>query len=105
MNDTATQATVDPLAAESKPAPNPVSEFLSMSLKVAASLRVTVVLFALSLFLIYYGTWVQKELGVWTAVETYFRSAYVWIPLRVLSMYTLDIPGSILYLGGWLLGG
>src|SRR5713101_3234604 len=48
-----------------------------------ASLRVTVVLFALSMFLVFAGTLAQVELGMWTAVDTYFRSALVWIPYQL----------------------
>ena len=48
-----------------------------------ASLRLTVVLFALSLFLVFSGTLAQKEVGMWTAVDTYFRSALVWIPFQL----------------------
>ena len=47
-----------------------------------ADLRITVTLFALSLFLVFYGTLAQVDKGVWTVVSEYFRSPVVWIPLK-----------------------
>lgn len=108
MNKTAITATppAPAVAPEKTTATDPLLANLPLlALKAIASLRVTVVLFALSLILVYYGTWVQKEMGIWTAVDKYFRSAIVFIPIRVLSMYTLDVPGAVPYPGGWLLGG
>src|SRR4051812_7283545 len=78
-------------------------------LDAVASLRLTVILFALSLVLVFYGTWAQVELGTWSAVNTYFRSAIAYIPLKVLFFYTIDeakLPALVVpYPGGWLLGG
>lgn len=107
MNKTAITATppAPAVAPEKTTATDPLANLPLLALKAIASLRVTVVLFALSLILVYYGTWVQKEMGIWTAVDKYFRSAIVFIPIRVLSMYTLDVPGAVPYPGGWLLGG
>src|SRR5262245_53916930 len=79
-----------------------------------ASLRLTVVLFALSLFLVFAGTLAQKEIGMWTAVDTYFRSAFVWIPFQLFVRFgqiffyvpdTVSVGGSFPFPGGWLLGG
>jgi hypothetical protein len=79
-----------------------------------ASLKVTVVLFALSLFLVFAGTLAQKEIGMWTAVDTYFRSAFVWIPFQLFVRFgqiffrvpeTVSLGGSFPFPGGWLLGG
>jgi ABC-type transport system involved in cytochrome c biogenesis permease subunit len=77
---------------------------LSQALKAAASLRVTVVLFALSIFLIFSGTLAQLDLGIWTVVAKYFRSFYVWIPLQIYFSRDYKIGGGIPYPGGWLLG-
>lgn len=70
-----------------------------------ASLRLTVVLFSLSLVLVFLGTVAMKQQGLWTVVETYFRSLIVWIPFRVLFFFTADVPGAFPFPGGWLLGG
>ena len=48
-----------------------------------ASLRLTIVLLSLSIFLIFVGTLAQVDQGIWWVVEEYFRSLYVWVPLDV----------------------
>jgi hypothetical protein len=79
-----------------------------------ASLRLTVVLFALSLILVFCGTLAQVDAGIWTAVNQYFRSAYVWIPFQVFVRFgqtffgvspSAQLPGSFPFPGGWLIGG
>jgi hypothetical protein len=79
-----------------------------------ASLRVTVVLFALSVFLVFAGTLAQAESGIWTVVNQYFRSALVWIPFQVFVKFgqvflgvdaEAKVAGSFPFPGGWLLGG
>src|SRR5438105_1181396 len=55
--------------------------------QVFASLRLTVVLFSLSLVLVFFGTLAQIDAGVWTVVRDYFRSFYVWIPLQLLVQF------------------
>jgi ABC-type transport system involved in cytochrome c biogenesis permease subunit len=70
-----------------------------------ASLRLTVVLFALSTFLVFAGTLAQRSESNWTAVNNYFRSLYVWMPLQIFAPESIELPGSILFPGGWLLGG
>lgn len=57
-----------------------------------ASLRLTVVLLAMSMYLIFVGTLAQVELGIWQVVETYFRSLYVMVPFDVFR--SLLYPGS-----------
>jgi hypothetical protein len=79
-----------------------------------ASLRLTVVLFALALVLVFCGTLAQVDMGIWTAVNKYFRSAYVWIPLQLFVHFgqvffgvspSARLPGSFPFPGGWLIGG
>src|SRR5262245_22347074 len=83
-------------------------------LKTIASLRLTVVLFVLSLVLVFFGTWAQLDPGIWTVVNRSFRSFFVFIPLKVLVFHAdwlkpyledswerIGIP----FPGGWLLGG
>lgn len=47
-------------------------------LAILASLRLTVILFVLAMVLIFVGTIAQTRLGVWQAVDTYFRA---WVAL------------------------
>jgi ResB-like family len=105
---TAIQASAPRPAPTARPAYVPKSltmQIMVSVLKRLADLRITVTLFALSLFLVFYGTLAQMDKGVWTVVAEYFRSPLVWIPLKTVFFRAANIPGSIPYPGGWLLGG
>lgn len=52
---------------------------LRRSLRPLASLQLTVVLFVLSLGLVFFGTLAQKSAGIWTVVDQYFWSWIVWV--------------------------
>lgn len=70
-----------------------------------SSLKLTVILFALSLVIVFYGTWAQVDQGIWYVVSQYFRSYFVWIPLKVILFHSIDSsPFSIPFPGGWTLG-
>ncbi|TWU00213.1 Cytochrome c biogenesis protein CcsA [Botrimarina colliarenosi] len=78
-----------------------------------ASLRLTVTLFALAIFLVFVGTLAQKDHDVWYVVEqNYFR---VWVAtvewqtfVRLVEMFTKaetpPITGGFLFPGGKLIG-
>jgi hypothetical protein len=106
------------------PMPRPTSPHGSTALRLdspirrilepIASLRLTVVLFVLSLLLVFYGTLAQVDYGIWTVVARYFRSFLVWIPLKVLVFHAEWLKPwledswdriAIPFPGGWLLGG
>jgi hypothetical protein len=70
-----------------------------------ASLKLTVVLMALSLVLVFVGTLAQVDEGIWTVVEKYFRSAFVLVPLQLFFPRDWHVAGSFPFPGGWLLGG
>lgn len=88
--------------------------------EVLASLRLTVVLFVLSLIVVFYGTIAQKEIGTWPAVGEYFRCFVAKVPLEVLCVYgnyaqklfNPDVKEPLFQFpdlwvplpGGWLLG-
>lgn len=81
-------------------------------LKALASLRITVVLFALSVILVFYGTLAQKEQDIWDVVNEYFWSWWVFIPNRLTTMFlqlffdlphSMNAPGSIPFPGGKLI--
>jgi hypothetical protein len=74
-------------------------------LKPLASLQLTVVLFALSTALVFFGTLAQVDTGIWTVVNDYFRSAVVLVPLQIFFPRTISVPGAFPFPGGWLLGG
>ena len=48
-------------------------------LKPLASLRVTVVLLALAMLVIFAGTWAQVDHDIWTVQQRYFHSFFSWI--------------------------
>jgi ABC-type transport system involved in cytochrome c biogenesis permease subunit len=78
-----------------------------------ASLRLTVVLFALSLFLIFTGTLAQKDHDVWYVVnDTYFRTWFSWIEFvtfeRLIQIFFKDVKwnlgGGFYFVGGNFIG-
>jgi hypothetical protein len=82
-------------------------------LEALGSLRLTVVLFALSILLVFFGTLAQIDAGIWTVVKDYFRGFYVWVPLQLLVQFgqvffalpkTMTVPGALPFPGGWTLG-
>ena len=82
-------------------------------LKLIASLELTVILFALSLMLVFFGTLAQIEHGIWTVVGDYFRSFYVWVPFQLFVKFgqvffglpeSMKLTGSFPFFGGTTLG-
>lgn len=81
--------------------------------KALASLRLTVLLFVLSLILVFTGTLAQVDNPIWTAVSDYFRSFYVFIPNQVFARFcqtfrwvspSAQWSGSFPFPGGWTIG-
>ncbi len=116
MDNTNVQITQQPAATgavSELSAPKPIPSlrkqgaayWLVRCVKELAALRLTVILFALSIFLVFAGTLAQVDSGIWTAVDTYFRSLYVWIPLQIFFPRRIVVGGGFPYPGGWLLGG
>jgi hypothetical protein len=91
-----------------KTSPNP----FIVGLTILASLRLTVVLLGMSIFLVFVGTLAQIDGGIWTIVSKYFRSWFVLIPVQLfwqlgevfLGLDHRLIPGVIPFPGGWTLG-
>jgi hypothetical protein len=110
MADTGIQTTAKPTAAP--PADKPAVQMRSLRrtgpiwsiVHAVASLRLTVVLFVLSLILVFCGTLAQVDNGIWTVVNTYFRWFYVFIPLQIFFPRTIRVPGSFPFPGGWTIG-
>ncbi len=70
-----------------------------------ASLKLTVVLLALAMFLVFAGTLAQVHQGIWVVVRDYFRSFVVWIDLQHFVLGELArVPLSIPFPGGFTLG-
>ncbi|MAF64060.1 MAG: hypothetical protein CMJ84_00185 [Planctomycetes bacterium] len=81
-----------------------VTDTLKPILKPLASLRLTVVLLAASIFLIFASTWAQIDRGIWDVMRAYFRNYYVWIDFQIFLPRDWDVPGGIYWPGGFLLG-
>ena len=69
------------------------------AVRAVASLRLTVILFALAMALIFLGTLAQTRIGVWQAVDQYFRSTVAWVDAGLLvpgaSGFRVPIPGGL----------
>ncbi len=70
-----------------------------------ASLRLTVVLFALSIVLVLAGTLAQIDYDIWYVVANYFRCWFALIELKIFFPRAWDVPGMFPLPGGWLVGG
>ena len=120
------------MASSIEPSADPVEELsqiaawvgddaISSVLKVLASLRLTVCLFALSIFLILAGTLAQVDKDIWLVIEQYFRCGIAWIDLKIffppaffpnglpefLSKIIFDEDGisrQFPFPGGWMIG-
>ena len=81
-------------------------------LSAVASLKVTVVLFACSVFLVWVGTLAQVELNMWDVMQRYFRSFIAWIPFKVFFPQTFfpdwewahSLKGTFPFPGGFTIG-
>jgi ABC-type transport system involved in cytochrome c biogenesis permease subunit len=74
-----------------------------------ASLKLTVVLFVLSIFLVFAGTLAQTQHDIWYVVHHYFRTGIAWIDVQVFfpKSFFPNLPpmtGSFPFPGGWLIG-
>src|SRR5688500_6880781 len=71
-----------------------------------ASLKLTVSLFAMSIFLIFAGTLAQVDRGIWTVMDEYFRTFVAWIDLAIFFPRSWSVPRvAFPFPGGWLIGG
>src|SRR5262245_13545366 len=48
-----------------------------------ASLRLTVALFAMAIFLVFAGTLAQVDQDIWDVMSQYFRTWFAWIDFQV----------------------
>jgi len=100
---------VETLSPEASPRQRPSASWL----EALASLRLTVLLFALSIVLVFVGTLAQVDHDIWYVVRTgYFRVWFAWFEFqafdRLVLMFTKGeaqpIPGGFWFPGGLLLG-
>ncbi|MCA9035510.1 MAG: hypothetical protein KDA91_10275, partial [Planctomycetaceae bacterium] len=91
-------------------------EVVTPVLRPLASMKLTIVLFALSMFIVFVGSLAQSRRDVWLVMGDYFRTFLAWIDLADLfppSMfpqlgdYDWSRLGAFRYIpfpGGWLIG-
>ena len=90
-----------------EPAPKPTKQVhpLYQLLVWMADLRLTVVLFALAMVIVFWGTLAQVDNGVWTIVQKYFRSFFVLVPIKVVLFNLVEDTKTVIpFPGGWLIG-
>ncbi len=93
---------LEPAAPRPAREPKPAAQRI---LEAAADLRITVFLFVLAMLLVFWGTLAQVDNGVWTVVKHYFRSFFVWVPLKVILFNGIsDTSMAIPFPGGWAIG-
>jgi ABC-type transport system involved in cytochrome c biogenesis permease subunit len=73
-------------------------------LALLSSLRLTIVLLAMSIFLVLAGTLAQIDHDVWYVVWKMFRAWWAWIDFQTFFPRSWQVPGSFPFPGGWLLG-
>jgi len=84
---------------------HPIDALIYRCVGVFSSLRLTVSLFVLSIFLVFAGTLAQTEAGIWSVMERYFRTPIAWIEIRPLTFGLVDSDFAFPYPGGYLIGG
>jgi ABC-type transport system involved in cytochrome c biogenesis permease subunit len=76
-----------------------------------ASLKLTVALFAMAIFLIFAGTLAQVNQDIWEVMSQYFRTFFAWVEFQVFfpqSFFAGEPPrvaGGFWFPGGFLIGG
>ena len=82
---------------------------LRMLLKPLASLKLTVALFAMAIFIVFAGTLAQVDKDIWDAINGYFRTPIAWIEFQIFFPPSFfpskpKVPGGFPFPGGWLIG-
>src|SRR5579864_542545 len=83
---------------------SPPKSPLAQVVAALGSLRLTVALLGLSIFLVFAGTLAQVDKGIWTVMEQYFRCWFAWIDFKIFFSHEHPVPGGFPYPGGRLLG-
>ncbi|HVX11820.1 MAG TPA: cytochrome c biogenesis protein CcsA [Pirellulales bacterium] len=86
------------------PQADPWGRGLRSILSPLASLKITVVSFALAIFLILAGTLAQIDHDIWQVMGEYFRTSIAWIPLQIFLPRSMQVSGGFPFPGGFLIG-
>uniref|UniRef100_A0A7C2JYP1 Cytochrome C biogenesis protein n=1 Tax=Schlesneria paludicola TaxID=360056 RepID=A0A7C2JYP1_9PLAN len=110
---TADLSTADRTEFDGEPAG--LGPLLNSMLAPLASLKLTVALFAMAIFIILAGTLAQVEKDIWQVIDEYFRNRwFAWIDFRLFLPPSFwgalfgtappQIPGGFYFPSGWLIG-
>lgn len=99
-------------AADDTATPSAGWEMVKRALAPYASLKITVVLFALSIALVFFGTLAQVDKDIWEVIHEYFRCFFVWVPVKIFFPPAFfagkppEIPDTWIFPfpGGWTIG-
>lgn len=87
----------------------PVGIWVEKIVRPLASLKLTVALLAMAVFIVLAGTMAQVDKDIWQVVDEYFRCAIAWIDLQIFFPPAFfpskpQVPGRFPFPGGWLIG-
>jgi len=94
----------------------PLGAAVLKSLSALASLKFTVALFGMSIFIVLAGTMAQVDKDIWQVIDEYFRVpiwptlGFAWIDLQIFFPPSFfpgkpQVPGGFWFPGGWMIGG
>ncbi|HEX7450555.1 MAG TPA: cytochrome c biogenesis protein ResB, partial [Pirellulales bacterium] len=84
--------------------PLAIGPLLAQILAPLASLKVTVVTFALAIFLIFAGTLAQVDQDIWVVMGEYFRTPIAKIPVQIFVPRSIPLSGWFYFPGGFTIG-
>jgi hypothetical protein len=88
----------------SAPAERPARSIPDRILDVVGSLRLTVALLGMSIFLVFAGTLAQRFQGIGTVLKQYFRCGIAWIDFKIFYPEAHPVGGGFWFPGGFLIG-
>lgn len=88
---------------------NRFHRFVIVFLKYIGSLKLTITLLLMAIFIVLAGTMAQVEKDIWQVTGEYFRTAIAWIDIDIFFPrhwfpQLEPIPGRFPFPGGWLIG-
>jgi len=77
-----------------RPRPRTGDSVFDRLLRPLSSLKLTIVLFAMAIFIIWAGTLAQKESGVWVAIGQYFRTWFAFVEFKIFCFFLAKPPNG-----------
>lgn len=92
------------MTSPTRPTPDRPPSVLRRIIAPLASLKLTVLLIALSIILVFTGTLAQRHQGIWDVLHTYFRAPIVFIPLDIFLSERSERSFAVPFPGGYTIG-